>query len=241
MTRTDGRRPDELRPTTLERGVAPYAEGSCLIAMGNTRVLATASVEEKAPPFLKGTGGGWVTAEYAMLPRSCRQRIQRDSARGHVNGRAQEIQRLIGRSLRSVVDLPSLGERTITIDCDVLQGDGGTRTAAITAAYVALAQATQWMLGERLLQQSPITQAVAAVSVGAVQREELLDLCYEEDSAAAVDMNLVMTEHGEFVEVQGTAEGAPFNMERLTRLIELGRRGVNELIAMQKSALTDLS
>lgn len=235
MPRPDGRKPDELRPVKITRNFTKFAEGSVLIEFGDTKVICNASVEERVPPHLKNKGTGWVTAEYAMMPRATKDRTQRDT-RGP-GGRTMEIQRLIGRSFRSIVDLPALGERTITLDCDVLQADGGTRTAAITGAYVALADACQWMVNERLLKKMPLTDQVAAVSVGAVSGEELLDLCYEEDYRAAVDMNIVMTDKGRYIEVQGTAEGAPFDRVRLNRLLDLATKGVQELNRIQKEAL----
>lgn len=234
--RIDGRAVDELRPTVLERGFAPFAEGSCLIKMGQTHMLVTATVEDRVPPFLKGKGEGWVTAEYAMLPRSGRDRNQRDSQRSP-NGRSMEIQRLIGRSLRTIIDLKALGERSITIDCDAIQADGGTRTASITAAYVALYDAVQWMMDQRMLKRNPLRDSVAAVSVGVVGGVEMLDLCYEEDSRANTDMNIVMTSAGKFIEVQGTAETEPFSAETLGKLLALGKKGILELSAMQRSVL----
>ncbi|MCW5937412.1 MAG: ribonuclease PH [Fimbriimonadaceae bacterium] len=234
--RPDGRAPDQMRPVTLERGFAKFAEGSCLIRQGDTHVLVTATVEDRVPPFIKGTGQGWVTAEYAMLPRSGRDRNQRDSNRG-ANGRSLEIQRLIGRSLRAVVDLESMGERSITIDCDALQADGGTRCASITAAYIALYDAMEWMLGRRMLRRAIINEPIAAVSVGIFNGQEVLDLNYDEDSKANTDMNVVMTASGKFVEVQGTAESAPFSAEALGKMLALGKKGVAELIALQKETL----
>lgn len=234
--RTDGRRPDELRPVTMERGFAKFAEGSCLIKMGDTHMLVTATVEDRVPPFMKGKGRGWVTAEYSMLPRSGRDRNQRDSNRGP-NGRSMEIQRLIGRCLRTIVDLDAMGERTITIDCDALQADGGTRTASITAAYVALYDAMEWMRANRMIKRSLIKEPVAAISVGILGSTELLDLCYEEDSRAATDMNVVMTESGRFIEIQGTAEAEPFSPETLGKMLALSKKGISELIRMQKSVL----
>ncbi len=238
MPREDGRALDAYRPITLTRGFARYAEGSCLVEVGNTKVLCTASVEDKVPPFLKGKGEGWVTAEYSMLPRSTHTRSSRDA--GKPNGRTIEIQRLVGRSLRSVVEMPALGERTITLDCDVLQADGGTRTAAISGAFVALVEALGWMRGKGQIKTLPFSEWVAAVSVGVVKSEERLDLAYEEDSQAAVDMNIVMTDTGRFIEVQGTAEGAPFDRERLNRLLDLGHVGVRQMLAKQREALTGL-
>lgn len=221
----------------MERGVAKFAEGSCLIKMGDTHMLVTATVDEGVPRFLKGQGQGWVTAEYAMLPRSGKQRNQRDANRGP-NGRSMEIQRLIGRCLRSVVNMKALGERTITIDCDALQADGGTRTASITAAYVALQDAITWMMERRMIKTNPLTDHIAAISVGIVGTAELLDLCYEEDSRAATDMNIVMTGSGKFVEVQGTAEGDPFSGENLLSMLKLGHKGILQLVEMQKTALS---
>ena len=233
--RPDGRANDQLRPYTFERNVAKFAEGSCLLTLGDTRMLVTATVEDRVPPFKKGKGEGWVTAEYSMLPRSGRQRNQRDLMKP--NGRTMEIQRLIGRALRAVVDLESMGERTITLDCDAIQADGGTRCAAITAAYVALTDAVDWMLQRRMLKKSPILDSIGAVSVGIYRGQEVLDLNYDEDSTAATDMNLVMTGAGKFVEVQGTAERDPFDVATLGRLLALGKKGIDELIAAQKDAL----
>lgn len=234
--RVDGRLPDQLRPVTMERGVAKFAEGSCLIKMGDTHMLVTATVDDSVPRFMKGKGEGWVTAEYAMLPRSGRERNNRDSNRGP-NGRSMEIQRLIGRCLRATINLQGLGERTITLDCDALQADGGTRTAAITAAYVAAYDAMRWMMTQRMIKQIAFKEAVAAVSVGVVGGKELLDLCYEEDSRAATDMNVVMTESGRFVEVQGTAEAEPFAADALGRMLALGKRGIGELLKLQRETL----
>jgi len=224
-----------MRPVRITRGYMKYAEGSCLIEFGDTKVICTASVEEKVPPFLKNSGQGWVTAEYAMMPRSCRERTPRDT-RGP-GGRTVEIQRLVGRSLRAVVDMAALGERTILLDCDVLQGDGGTRTASVTGAFVALAEAARWMIAEKMIRRMPLADLVAAVSVGAVGTEELLDLCYDEDRYAAVDMNVVMTDKGRFIEVQGTAEGAPFDRVRLNRLLDLAQIGIRQLHKLQREAL----
>lgn len=234
--RPDGRALDQLRPVTLETGFAEFAEGSCLIKMGSTHMLVTATVEDRVPPFMKGKGSGWVTAEYAMLPRSGRQRNQRDSNRG-ANGRSLEIQRLIGRSMRTMVDMERLGERTITLDCDALQADGGTRTAAITAAYVALYQAMEWMKKQRMIDKILIKEPVAAISVGVVKGREVLDLDYAEDSTAQTDMNVVMTESGKFIEVQGTAEAEPFSAETLGKLLALAKKGIKELNQLQKEAL----
>lgn len=236
--RIDGRTADQLRPVEMTRNFAKYAEGSCLIQMGDTHMLVTATVEDRVPPFMKGQGKGWLTAEYSMLPRSGRQRNQRDSNRGP-NGRSMEIQRLIGRCMRSVVDLESMGERTITLDCDALRADGGTRTAAITAAYVATYDAMRWMIDQRMLKKVLLNEPVAAISVGVVNGTELLDLCYEEDSRAQVDMNIVMTESGKFVEVQGTAESEPFSAETLGKMLALGKKGILNLIDLQKQVLSE--
>lgn len=234
--RPDGRAPDALRPTALERGYTKYAEGSVLIAMGDTRVLCTASVDDRVPPFLKDSGAGWITAEYAMLPRSTHTRVGREAAQ---KGRAQEISRFIGRSLRAVVDLPALGERQIIIDCDVLQADGGTRTAAITGAYVAMHDAINALVGRGVLTQAPILGQCAAVSVGVIEGEPRLDLCYEEDLVADVDMNLVMRNDGCLIEVQGCAEGEAFPRAMLDRLLDLGATGLEQLMRMQHEALQD--
>jgi len=232
-----GRAADALRPVTLTRRYTRHAEGSVLVEFGDTKVLCTASVEEKVPPFKRGSGEGWVTAEYGMLPRATHTRSDREAAKGKQSGRTQEIQRLIGRSLRSVFDMAALGERTISLDCDVLQADGGTRTAAITGAYVAAHDAVSWLLAQGKLAQSPITGAVAAVSVGIVEATPLLDLEYVEDSACDTDMNVVMTEAGGFVEVQGTAEGAAFTRAEMDRLLGLADKGIRELIVAQRRAL----
>jgi ribonuclease PH len=235
--RADGRAPDALRPVTLSRRYTVHAEGSVLVCFGRTKVLCTASVEERVPPHKKGSGEGWVTAEYGMLPRATHTRGDREAARGKQSGRTQEIQRLIGRALRSVFDLRLLGERTIHLDCDVLQADGGTRTAAITGAFVAAHDAVSWLLAEARIAASPVRDAVAAVSVGLVQGVPLLDLAYDEDSACDTDMNVVMTGAGGFVEVQGTAEGAPFSRDQLDRLLALAAKGIAELAAAQRAAL----
>jgi ribonuclease PH len=235
--RSASRAADALRPVTLERGYTAHAEGSVLVSFGHTRVLCTASVEEKVPPHKRGSGEGWVTAEYGMLPRSTHTRNDREAARGKQSGRTQEIQRLIGRSLRTVFDLAKLGERSILLDCDVLQADGGTRTAAITGAFVAAHDAVSWLIKEGKLQSSPIKDFVAAVSVGVVQGTPLLDLEYTEDSACDTDMNVVMTGAGGFVEVQGTAEGAPFSRAEMDRLLALADKGIRELNAAQRKAL----
>ena len=237
MPREDGRTNDQIRPVKITRGYIKYAEGSCLIEVGDTRVICTASVEDKVPPFLKGSGTGWVTAEYGMIPRSCRTRNMREAAKGQLGGRTQEIQRLVGRTLRSVFDMKVIGERTIWMDCDVIQADGGTRTAAITGAFVALAEASGWLIKEKLVKKNPITDLVAAISVGIVGGEDMLDLQYTEDCVAAVDMNVAMTGSGKFVEVQGTAEGLPFSREKFNKLLDLGQKGITELFAIQRSVL----
>ncbi len=237
MERSDGRANDQLRPVKITRNFIKHAEGSVLMEMGETKVICTATVEERVPPFLKGEGKGWVTAEYGMLPRSANTRIPRESVKGKVGGRTQEIQRLVGRALRSVVDLPALGERTVFIDCDVIQADGGTRTASITGAYVALFDALRNLVNQGLLETIPVTDYMAAVSVGKVKDEILLDLAYDEDSIAEVDMNVVMTKAGKYVEVQGTAEGAPFDKEELDQLLEQAANGIQQLIQVQAKAL----
>jgi ribonuclease PH len=236
-SRPSGRRADELRPLTLTRGFTRHAEGSVLIEMGGTRVLCTASVEEGVPSFLKGKGQGWLTAEYGMLPRSTHTRMKREAADGRQSGRTQEIQRLIGRSLRAVTDLAALGERTLKIDCDVLQADGGTRCASITGACVAVADAMAWCRAQGLLTGAPLREFVAAVSVGIVDGVPVLDLDYDEDSACDTDMNVVMTAGGGFVELQGTAEGAPFSRGEMEALVRLAEGGIRELVARQKAAL----
>jgi ribonuclease PH len=235
--RAGGRRPDQLRPFSITRRYTIHAEGSVLIEAGNTRVLCTASVEEGVPPFLKGKGQGWLTAEYGMLPRSTHTRMRREAAEGKQSGRTQEIQRLIGRSLRAVTDLARLGERTIRVDCDVLQADGGTRCASITGAYVAVADAIAGLRSVGLLDEDVLTDHVAAVSVGVVSGAPVVDLDYAEDSACDTDMNVVMTGRGGIVELQGTAEGTPFSRAELAALIDLAGRGIGELIAAQKAAL----
>jgi ribonuclease PH len=235
--RSGGRAAAALRPVSLERGYTRHAEGSVLVAFGHTRVLCTASVEEKVPPHKRGSGEGWVTAEYGMLPRSTHTRSDREAARGKQSGRTQEIQRLIGRSMRTVFDLSALGERTIHLDCDVLQADGGTRTAAITGAFVAAHDAVTWLLGQGRIPATPIRDFVAAVSVGIVQGTPLLDLEYTEDSACDTDMNVVMTGAGGFVEVQGTAEGVPFSRAEMDALLALAGDGIGELVRLQKRVL----
>jgi ribonuclease PH len=236
-TRTDGRRPDEIRAVRVTRDYIVHPAGCVLIEMGATKVICAATVEEGVPRFLVGHGRGWVTAEYGMLPAATNTRNDREAARGKVGGRTMEIQRLIGRSLRSVVDMEALGERTIKIDCDVIQADGGTRTASITGGWIALALACDRMLERSLISRSPVTKAVAAVSVGVAGGTPMLDLCYEEDSRAEVDMNVVMTGDGRFVEVQGTAEGATFDRATLDRLTDLAWQGIRELVAVQERAI----
>jgi ribonuclease PH len=234
--RPDGRANDQLRAVTIEPNFLAFAEGSALISLGNTRVLCAATLEERVPPWMRGRGAGWVTAEYAMLPRATLERTQREAARGRIGGRTHEIQRLIGRALRSVVDMRRLGERTVLLDCDVLQADGGTRTAAITGAYVALALALQRAIDPGSAEW-PLHDELAAVSVGYVGGTPRLDLAYEEDSGAEVDMNVAMTGAGTFVEVQGTAEGRPFSREQLDTLLRLAERGIGQLFAAQRAAI----
>ncbi len=240
MTRTDGRAAAELRPTRITPGVSMHAEGSVLIEVGRTRVICTASVEDRVPPFLRNTGKGWVTAEYGMLPRATSTRTQREATAGKVGGRTQEIQRLIGRSLRSVTRLPELGERTVWIDCDVIQADGGTRTASITGGFVALALALRRLRDAGQLKAVPLQDHVAATSVGVVGGTPLLDLAYEEDSRAEVDMNIVKTGDGRFIEVQGTAEGPPFERQALDELMELGDAGIRRLVELQREIVGDI-
>ncbi|HLR95036.1 MAG TPA: ribonuclease PH [Jiangellaceae bacterium] len=238
MSRSDGRQADQIRPITITRHWLDHAEGSVLIEFGATRVLCAASVTEGVPRWRRGSGQGWVTAEYAMLPRSTNTRSDRESVRGKIGGRTHEISRLVGRSLRGVVDVSALGENTIVLDCDVLQADGGTRTAAITGAYVALADAVSWLRERKLLAgREPLVNSVAAVSVGVVEGSPVLDLCYDEDVAAGTDMNVVMTGDGRFIEVQGTAEGAPFDRAELGALTDLAEVGCAELTRLQQAAL----
>jgi len=236
MLRNDGRGVDKLRKLVITRNFLKYAEGSCLIEMGNTRVICSASVDENVPPFLKNSGTGWVTAEYGMLPRSCKTRIPR----GKDSGRTYEIQRLIGRSLRAVTDMRRLGERTIWIDCDVIQGDGGTRTAAITGSFIALVDALNKLKKDGLIDEIPVKDYVAAASVGILKDELILDLAYEEDSQADVDMNIVMTGKGEFIEIQGTSERKTFNKSKMDRLLDLAKKGIEELVDAQKKLLKDI-
>jgi ribonuclease PH len=237
MTRLNGRAADALRPTTITPNFLVHAEGSVLIEAGNTRVICAASIEDRVPPFLRNTGKGWITAEYGMLPRSTGTRMQRESTAGKVGGRTQEIQRLIGRSLRSVADLKALGERTIWIDCDVIQADGGTRTASITGGFVALVLALDRLRQQGVIKSIPVTHYVAATSVGIVQQTPLLDLAYEEDSTAEVDMNVIKTSGGKFIELQGTAETEPFDREQLGTLLALADKGIDELIAKQREVV----
>ncbi len=237
FVRADGRRPEQLRSVTFVRGFTRYAEGSVLVCFGETRVLCNATVEESVPPFLRGSGGGWVTAEYSMLPRATQTRSARESLRGKVGGRTYEIQRLIGRSLRAVVDLAALGERTVVLDCDVLQADGGTRTAAITGACVALADALNGLVKKGTLDKSPLREGVSAISVGMIDDRTLLDLDYQEDYRAAVDMNFVVTASGLLVEVQGTAEEKPFSSQELDAMRDLALLGCRDLSALQRQSL----
>lgn len=237
MQRIDGRMPGQIRSVTMTTNYNKYAEGSVLIEIGDTRVICTATVEERVPPFLKGMGKGWVTAEYSMLPRATGTRTVRESARGKLGGRTMEIQRLIGRALRSVVDLEAMGERTVTMDCDVIQADGGTRTASITGAYVAMILALNKLVDQGMLKKIPVCDFIAATSVGMVSGNPVLDLCYAEDSAAEVDMNVVMTGLGRFVELQGTGEEATFSREEMNQLLDLAAAGIEELIGYQKQVL----
>ena len=235
--RPSKRAPDQMRPVSLERGVARYAEGSCLVKFGETHVLCTASLEERGPAWLRGSGKGWVTAEYSMLPRATQERMRREVTSGKPSGRTQEIQRLIGRSLRAVVDLSAIGEKQIIVDCDVLQADGGTRTASITGAWVALHDCIQWMRSRSIITTNPLRDHVAAISCGIAQGVPVLDLDYAEDSTAETDANFVMTGTGGIVEVQGTAEGKPFSSDELLHLMALANKGIAELVALQKKAV----
>jgi ribonuclease PH len=237
IKRIDGRGYDELRPVKITLGYQSFAEGSVLIEMGKTKVICAVSVEEKVPPFLKGSGTGWVTAEYAMLPRSTNIRTQRESSAGKISGRSQEIQRLIGRSLRGIAELSELGERSLLVDCDVLQADGGTRTAAITGSYVALYHAMHTLANMGIISSIPLKYGVAAISVGVVNNNILLDLCYDEDSKAQADFNIVMTSKGEFVEVQGTAEGKPYSKSTFDSVLSLAEKGIKQLFEVQQEAI----
>ncbi len=241
MARQDGRKSNELRKLKITKNYIKYAEGSCLVELGNTKVIATASVEDGVPHFLRGSGNGWVTAEYGMIPRSCKSRVSREASKGKLGGRTHEIQRLIGRSLRSVTDMTKLGERTIWLDCDVIQADGGTRCASITGSFVALALALENMKKDRLLTTVPLSDYVAAISVGILGGDTIIDLNYEEDSKAEVDMNVVMTGAGKFIEVQGTAEREPFRKEDLNKLISLAQKGIEDIIHTQKSILRGIT
>lgn len=238
MARIDGRKPDELRKIKIKKGYLKFALGSCLIEVGNTKVVCSATLQEKVPSFLKGSGKGWVTAEYGMIPGSCTERIEREAAHGKIKGRTSEIQRLIGRSLRAVVDLTKLGERAIWIDCDVIQGDGGTRIASITGGFVALAEALKKLKETGKIKENPLRDYIAAVSVGICKGEPALDLCYQEDSLADVDMNVVMTGSGEFIEVQGTAEHSPFSKKQMDQLLNLAKNGVSEIIEYEKTLVS---
>ncbi|MCM8781519.1 MAG: ribonuclease PH [Candidatus Omnitrophica bacterium] len=240
MARQDGRGLEELRKIKITKNYLKFAEGSCLIEFGNTKVICTASLEEAVPPFLKGKGRGWITSEYGMLPRSCKMRVPREAARGKVSGRTYEIQRLVGRSLRSVTDLTKLGERTLWMDCDVIQADGGTRTASITGSFVALIEALEKMRKARMIDEIPVSDFVAAVSVGIVKGKPTLDLDYEEDSNAQVDMNLVMTSKGKIIEIQGTAGGEPFSEAEMDKLLYLAKSGIKKIIAVQRHSLQDI-
>jgi ribonuclease PH len=235
--RKDGRKPDELRSVTIERNFTKFAPGSVFIQVGDTKVICTASIDEGVPPYLKNSGQGWITAEYSLLPGSTPKRVVRESTRGKVNGRTQEIQRLIGRSMRAIVNLSALGERTIWIDCDVIQADGGTRVASITGGYVALVDAINWLRNNGKIADEPLSGSVAAVSVGIVDGVSMLDLCYEEDFAAKVDLNIVLTGNGEYVELQGTGEQQTFSEEELSEMISQAKKGINQLTLMQMKAL----
>jgi ribonuclease PH len=237
MTRSDGRRPDELRPVHIEPDFLKYAEGSCLITVGHTRVLCAATIEDKVPQWMKGRGTGWVTAEYAMLPRATQERTQREASKGRLGGRTHEIQRIIGRALRGVTDMTKLGERTVWLDCDVLQADGGTRTAAVTGAWVALALALKGAFDPKNQRKWPLVGQIAATSVGIVAGQPMLDLAYDEDSRAEVDMNVFMTNEGKFTELQGTAEATPFSRSELDALLRLAEGGIRQLLADQRSVV----
>lgn len=237
MVREGQRGSEELRKIKLTKNFMKFAEGSCFIEAGNTKVVCTASLEETVPPFLKGKGQGWITSEYGMLPRSCQARVQREASRGKPSGRTQEIQRLVGRCLRSVVDLTKLGERTIWIDCDVIQADGGTRAASINGSFIALIEAFEKMRQGKIIDEIPVSDFVAAVSVGIIDKKVLLDLDYQEDSKAEVDMNVVMTSKGKFIEIQGTAEREPFSETNMDNMLQIAKKGIKEIIAIQKRAL----
>lgn len=237
MIRSDGRSPEQLRPVTIEPNFLKFAEGSALISVGNTRVLCAASVDDRVPQWMKGRGTGWVTAEYSMLPRATQERTQREASKGRLGGRTHEIQRLIGRALRAVMDMPKLGERTVWLDCDVLDADGGTRTAAVTGAYVALSLALMKSFDPKDALKWPLRGQIAATSVGYVNGVAMLDLPYEEDSRAEVDMNVAMTDAGKFVEIQGTAEAAPFSRDELDAMLSLAQRGIGQLFAAQRAVL----
>ncbi len=237
MSRLDGRKNEELRKVIITRNYICHAEGSVLVEFGNTKVICTASVDDKVPLFKKGTGEGWITAEYSMLPRATQVRNIRDISKLKLNGRANEIQRLIGRSLRSVVDFKILGERTIVIDCDVIQADGGTRTASITGGFIALMDACSYLVDKRIISEMPVLSFVAAISVGQVNNQEMLDLCYEEDSNATVDMNVIMTDIGQLIEVQATGELSPFSRESMNNMLDIAEKGIKELISIQKNVL----
>src|SRR3990167_5554554 len=237
MTRQDGRKNNELRELKITKDYIKYAEGSCLVELGNTKVIATASVEDGVPPFLRGSGNGWITAEYGMIPRSCKSRVPSEASKGRLGGRTHEIQRLVGRSLRALADMSKLGERTIWLDCDVVQADSGTRCASITGSFIALALALEKMKKNSILKNIPLSDYVAAISVGIINGETVLDLDYDEDSKAEVDMNVAMTGKGRFIEVQGTAERAPFKKEDLNKLASLAEKGIQEIVRMQKKVL----
>lgn len=239
--RVDGRQEEQLRPLKITKGFIPTAEGSVLVEMGRTRVICTISIEDKVPPFMKNEGRGWVTAEYAMLPRATHVRTPRESTKGKVGGRTYEIQRLIGRSLRAIVDLPALGERTVWVDCDVIEADGGTRTASITGAFVALCDALHNLYRQGVITKFPVQEYLAAVSVGIVNGVPTLDLCYTEDSAAEVDMNVVMTASGRFVEIQGTGEESTFSRSELDAMLKLAESGIGQIINLQKAALGEIA
>lgn len=240
MARSDGRLNNELRKVKITKNYIKYAEGSCLVEIGDTKVITTATVENSVPPFLKGKGAGWVTAEYGMIPRSCKTRVQREAAKGKLGGRTHEIQRLIGRSMRTVVDTAKLGERTIWMDCDVIQADGGTRCASITGSFISLALALEKMRGDGIIKDIPLSDYVAAISVGIIDGKPALDLNYDEDSAAEVDMNVIMTGDGRFIEVQGTAEREPFSKKDMDNLMALAKDGIEKLIGVEKKILKEI-